>query len=145
MSNPSKAKGTSAETKVVNWLRANGFPEAYRTSLSGAKDQGDIRLSSSIPVIGEVKWRCSTPTAGQIDEWLQQTITETANAEVATGFLIYNRPGSADVDKWTVLWPKRHRFVSLHRPDIATSTRMSGADLIQILHDIYGLEEREAA
>ncbi len=39
MSNPSKAKGTAAETAVVRYARAHGFPHADRLTLSGRYDR----------------------------------------------------------------------------------------------------------
>ncbi len=40
----SKQKGTAAETAVVKYLKANGFPKAERRALQGNLDKGDISL-----------------------------------------------------------------------------------------------------
>ena len=37
-----RAKGTAAETAVVNYLKANGFPDADRSPLRGVLDKGDV-------------------------------------------------------------------------------------------------------
>jgi len=44
MSNPHKAKGTKWEVDVVNYLRAQGHPDALRVVPEGLQDQGDIRV-----------------------------------------------------------------------------------------------------
>jgi hypothetical protein len=42
MANPSKAKGTAWESKIVAALQRAGWPYAERRTLSGAQDKGDI-------------------------------------------------------------------------------------------------------
>ena len=42
MTNRPKAIGTAAETAVVRYLAAHGFPAAERRALHGATDLGDI-------------------------------------------------------------------------------------------------------
>ncbi len=49
----SKQKGTAAETAVVKYLKANGFPKAERRALQGSLDKGDI--SGIDDVVLEVK------------------------------------------------------------------------------------------
>ncbi len=87
MANPSKAKGTRAETKVVNFLKAGGL-EAKRQPLSGNKDIGDIicrmpGYDKLKPFILEVKTGKQTenPSRSQLIEWWNQADVEASNAK----------------------------------------------------------------
>lgn len=95
--NPSKAKGTHAETAVVKWLRANGFPNAERLALHGRKDIGDIRPTPGF--ICEVK-NYATVTDGLIRQWLMDTYREMDNAHADVALLIIKRPRKATGDWW---------------------------------------------
>lgn len=81
MSNPSKKKGTAAETKVVKFLREHGI-DAKRVALNGSKDVGDIHFEAkgSIRML-EVKAGVQTkaPSRSQIKEWIRQTDVEREN------------------------------------------------------------------
>ena len=99
MSNPSKQKGTSAETAVVKYLIANGFPEAERRTLSGAYDKGDI--SGIFDVVLEVK-NHKTMTLGQ---WMEELKVEVENANAETGAVIHKRKGTTDVSEWYASMP----------------------------------------
>lgn len=48
MNNSPKAIGTAAETAVVRYLAAHGFPAAERRALHGATDLGDITGTPSL-------------------------------------------------------------------------------------------------
>ena len=48
MTNRPKAIGTAAETAVVRYLAAHGFPNAERRALHGATDLGDITGTPSL-------------------------------------------------------------------------------------------------
>lgn len=101
MSNPSKQRGTRAETALVKWARANGFAGADRQPLRGSRDQGDAHLGPG--VIVEVKsHRLPTgyPTRGQLDTWMNQTRDEALNADADLGILVVKRPGTQDVGRW---------------------------------------------
>jgi hypothetical protein len=64
----SKAKGTAAETAVVRFLQANGYPHAERRALAGNQDRGDI---AGIPgLVIEVKVAQRMELAGWVDEAL---------------------------------------------------------------------------
>lgn len=85
MANPSKAKGTRAETKVVRYLEAHGFT-ARRQALAGSDDQGDIEAyapGSNSKLIIEVKAgkQTAAPNRSQIVEWCRQTKVEATNAK----------------------------------------------------------------
>lgn len=93
MVNPSKNKGTRAETAVVRYAQTNGFPLAERLALHGSKDIGDIRLAPGL--ILEVKAGKAAQTASlhQIQKWLQETSTEARNAAADRCALIVQAQG----------------------------------------------------
>lgn len=101
--NKSKAKGTTAETRVVKYLASFGI-EAKRKALTGSEDQGDIDAKTNIgDVILEVKAgkQTSNPNRSQLKEWMLQTARESRNAH-HPGFLVvvrYNR-ALKDADVW---------------------------------------------
>lgn len=85
MSNPSKQKGTRAESKVVQFLVAHGIA-ARRKALTGAKDCGDVDVEApglDCPVVFEVKTgkQTTNPTRFQIEGWLDQAREEGANSK----------------------------------------------------------------
>lgn len=112
MSNPSKAKGTQAETALVNYARTHGFAQAQRLTLTGNQDRGDVILCPGL--ICEVKAH-KVWSDLDIDQWLMETETERVNMNQwwnsnasATdvdfrAFLVIRRPGKADPAKWWVI------------------------------------------
>ena len=95
MSNPSKQKGTRAETKVVRYLESCGFV-ARRQALAGSNDPGDIEAyapDSMDKIIIEVKAgkQTTAPSRTQIEEWCRQTMVETENSGAKHGVLIILR------------------------------------------------------
>lgn len=104
MSNPSKAKGTRAETQVVRFLRERGLP-ASRRPLHGSKDEGDIIVHCPFgePVVLEVKAGKQTqnPNRKQLAEWLDQAWVERSNSGMQCILVVvrYNRR-LKDADCW---------------------------------------------
>ena len=99
MSNPSKQRGTAAETAVVNYLHANGFPHVERRALAGVNDRGDI---SGIPgVVLEVKNCKRIELAG----WADELDAEMRNAGAYLGAVIAKRKGTTDVGRWYAILP----------------------------------------
>lgn len=103
MANPSKKKGTAAETRVVNYLKSFGI-QAERRALSGSEDQGDIKvIAKGLEFVFEVKAGKQTinPTRKQMDEWIRQTMVEGRNAR-CDSMLIVARYGKnpKDYDVW---------------------------------------------
>ena len=92
MANRSKARGTSAESAVVRWAQANGFPWAERLVLAGAKDHGDISLVPGRACIVEVKSHASAatgqPGAAQLATWMAETAAECRHAGADVGLLV---------------------------------------------------------
>lgn len=86
MANRSKAKGTRAETAVVNYLNEHGI-KAERRALSGSEDKGDIKLvlPNGTKGIAEVKTGQQTfnPNRTQLKFWKDQTMVEKMNASMA--------------------------------------------------------------
>lgn len=84
MANPSKVKGTRAETKVVRYLEEHGFV-ARRQALAGSNDPGDIEVyapDSTDKIIIEVKAGAQTraPSRTQIKKWCEQATVEAENS-----------------------------------------------------------------
>lgn len=104
MGNPSKQKGTRAETKVVRYLQGHGI-SASRRPLHGNQDQGDIIVQRPYnkPLILEVKAgkQTANPSRSQLEEWLGQAWVERRNADMNCVLVIvrYNRR-LKDADCW---------------------------------------------
>jgi len=92
MSNPSKAKGTAAETAFVAYLRRRGWLHAERRALSGSQDKGDV---AGLPgVVLEVK-NCRTV---QLGAWLKEAAVEQRNADAVLGVVV-NKPHGVGLDR----------------------------------------------
>jgi hypothetical protein len=96
-----KAKGTAAETMLVRYLQANGFPYVERRALGGSQDRGDI---AGVPgCVLEVK----SGARLALPEWLRETEQERLNAGVPTGILVVKLRGmgEARVGDWPAILP----------------------------------------
>jgi hypothetical protein len=101
MSNPSKRKGTAAESAVVAWLRDCGCEHVERRALAGSSDKGDI---AGLPgVVVEVKAEKGHNLAG----WVDELEVEIRNAHASTGVVIAKRRGTTNVDSWYAIMPAR--------------------------------------
>jgi Holliday junction resolvase len=91
MSNPSKRKGTRAETKVARYLTSHGL-RAERRALSGSNDQGDLRVyaKDGTEVTIEVKSGEQTnhPTRTKMEIWKDQTLAEATNSGCPSALVI---------------------------------------------------------
>ena len=96
----SRAKGTFAETAVVKFLRAHGFPGAERRALAGSNDLGDIFTGPGLV------WEVKNVRTYAIPAWLQETAVEKLNAGADYGVLVI-KPNGVGVDHvgqwWAVL------------------------------------------
>lgn len=106
MSNPSKKKGTAAESRVVTYLVAAGLA-ARRVALKGNHDEGDIHVDHPRRPIGamfEVKAGKQTQRISrkQMEEWLAETRKEAA-ACGREGFLVVAKYGRSveDYEVWS--------------------------------------------
>lgn len=83
MANPSKKKGTEAETKVSRYFNDNGL-RTERKALAGSEDEGDLRtyLPDGEEVTVEVKTGKQTQnySRSQLNEWKRQTLQEGRNS-----------------------------------------------------------------
>jgi Holliday junction resolvase len=106
--NKAKVKGTAAESAVVGYLHANGFPFAERRALAGAGDKGDI---AGIPgVVIEVK-NCAEQ---KLAAWLDETEVEKRTAAATIGVAWFKRRGKSDPGQWFVLMTGQ-QFVEMIR------------------------------
>ena len=148
MANPSKDKGTRAETAVARYLQAHGWPHAERRAPNGSTDRGDITGCPGL--VFEVKYRDHEPRDGEITAWMAETETERANAGADIGVLIARRPSYPVASWWAiarigdlmalrnpstpremrVIWPVRMLLA-----DMVTVLRMSGyGDPLEVPH-----------
>jgi len=100
MANPSKQKGTKAETAVVRYLEFHGY-RAKRNALHGNADEGDIMADiGGLDVCIEVKNRKRIELA----KWMGEMVAERNNARADEGFLVIKPDGVGleKVDKWWV-------------------------------------------
>lgn len=94
MANPSKAKGTRAETKVKNYFIEHGF-RCERKALAGSNDEGDLclYLKNGVEVTVEVKTGKQTSNYSRtaLQDWKDQTITESENSDCPQSILVVVR------------------------------------------------------
>lgn len=107
MANPSKQKGTAAETAAVRWFRAHGFPHTDRQPLRGNRDSGDLTLTVGLVV--EVKAHAlagkgQAPPA-LLATWMRQCEAERAAAGADYCPLVVKRSGTTDVARWWAYLP----------------------------------------
>ncbi len=93
MGNPSKAKGTRAESKVVKFLNGYGI-KAKRKALAGSKDEGDVLLDE-LNITLEIKAgkQTANPSRSQLETWLEQAEVEAVNSGTVCFLCVvrYNR------------------------------------------------------
>lgn len=103
MSNPAKAKGTSFETLVVNFLKSVGFPRVYRPALTGGGDVGDINGVGKVDSQGifrHVIFQCKNHKKYALSSWMKDTNEQgdrkreaSVHAQGAVPILVVKRPG----------------------------------------------------
>lgn len=93
MSNPSKKKGTAAETRVVKYLKEKGL-DAERLALHGSKDEGDVRFYNQwldeFRLEIKAGKQTENPNRKLFEEWVGQTMIEQMNSGIKT-FLVIAR------------------------------------------------------
>jgi hypothetical protein len=112
MANPSKAKGTAAETAVIRYARANGFPLADRLTLSGRYDRGDVLLCPGAVLEVKAGKAATGASYGQVLAWLDETERERVNAHADVAALVVQRAGygTGRVEAWTFWWTEHFPF-----------------------------------
>lgn len=90
-----KAKGTAAETAVVNYLK-QVFPHVERRTLNGKHDRGDVNLFpfTTIEVKDQVRMQLST--------WLDEATVEGANANSWLNVVFHKRARKGSPKDWYV-------------------------------------------
>lgn len=152
MSRP-KDIGTAAESAVVRFLAAHGWPSAERRALTGALDCGDITGTPGL--CWEVKGGRAAEQAsdGLISDWLEETERERLNASADLGILVTKRPGygPARAASWwahldMATWMDLCRGRTPLTPDLFTEpTHMRLSGLVPVLHAAgYGTPPVEA-
>jgi hypothetical protein len=96
VTNRSKQKGTAAETAVVTYLNANGYPQAERRALAGALDKGDIAGVPGVAI--EVK-NCAK---AELSKWVEEANLEARNVGDAAGVVWHKRRGKGSPGDWFV-------------------------------------------
>jgi hypothetical protein len=91
----SKAKGTRAESAIVEYLRRRGWLQAERRALAGRGDKGDV---TGVPCVIECKNTNRLDLAGAVDE----ANAEAANACADIGVAWIKRRGKGDPADWYV-------------------------------------------
>ena len=94
-----RRKGSAFECAVVNWLRANGYPQAARTLAGATDDRGDI--SGVRNTVLELKCAARLDLAG----WLTEARTEAENAGLPRFAVVAKRRGVADVAESYAVMP----------------------------------------
>ena len=85
-----KQKGTLWESKVVSWLREQGFPTVERKALTGAHDQGDL---TGIPgLMVEAK----NVRAISLSQWSREMAAQVDNSGAELGLLCVKKVGTTD-------------------------------------------------
>lgn len=101
MANPSKQKGTAAETALLRWLQAE-CRLAWRNPPAGNKDVGDITVRDEHEsVVVEVK--AVADLARAINEGIAELDAEMANAGTSHGVLVVKRRGKGDPGDWLAI------------------------------------------
>lgn len=96
--NRNQARGTAWETAIVRYLVESGWPHAERRSRAGAHDRGDI--AGVVGVCIEAKNEARVTLA----QYIQETLTEQANARAAVGAAWVKRRGKTSAgDGYVIL------------------------------------------
>jgi hypothetical protein len=98
VSNPKKAKGTAAETAVVNYLKKT-WDTVERRALAGSADKGDISGIANVCI--EVKDHKKMVLSG----WVKELEEEMKNAQALTGAVIHKKRGTLNVGEWYATMP----------------------------------------
>lgn len=107
MVNKSGRIGTAAESGVVKYLVANGFPFAERRRLKGGRDEGDLITVPGLCVEVKGGERARNASVRQIAEWMIETEVERGHARADVGMLVVQRRGVAPARAglWRAVFP----------------------------------------
>jgi hypothetical protein len=96
VANKSKAKGTSFEVLVRDYLIDKGFIHAHRPALSGGKDTGDVNGIARKETLRKVAIQCKNQKAFQLSQWLNDTVEQASRLGGAVPALVVKRPGKGE-------------------------------------------------
>ena len=108
MTNRSKAKGTSGESAIVEYLRGQGFTACERRALNGASDKGDVAGIHDTVIEAKKANRI------ELAEWVKELEVEMRNANARFGAVWAWRRGKSSPAEWYVVMPG-HVFADLLR------------------------------
>lgn len=91
MGNRNKAKGTSYETLIKEYLWSKGFKKARRAALEGAEDKGDIHGVESPS--RAVCIQCKNDRSFNFSGWLNDTVEQAERLSGALPVLVVKRQG----------------------------------------------------
>jgi hypothetical protein len=94
--NKAKAKGTSFEVLVRDYLIGKGFIHAHRPALSGGNDTGDINGIARKATLRKVAVQCKNQKAFQLSQWLNDTVEQAERLGGAVPALVVKRPGKGE-------------------------------------------------
>ena len=92
MVNKSKARGTSFETAVVNYLIDHGFPYTRRLALAGGADKGDLSLGDR-PAGGPITLECKDHAKIDLAGFIGELEDECNNNGHEYGIVVIKRRG----------------------------------------------------
>jgi ATP:corrinoid adenosyltransferase len=93
-----RAKGTSFETFVVNYLK-QFYPLAERRTLHGSQDKGDIAGTDP-----RIVWECKNQKVLNFSTWLHEAQWEKDNAKAELGIVVAKRRSYGNpADQYAVL------------------------------------------
>jgi hypothetical protein len=110
MNRPKKI-GTAAESAVVKWLLAAGWPEAERLALRGSADHGDIRVAKGIHLEVKAGRAADAASLAQCHGWMDEAAAEGANAGVSCYLVVKRRGcGGGRAGLWRVFMEVEGRY-----------------------------------
>jgi hypothetical protein len=94
--NKAKAKGTSFEVLVRDYLISKGFIHAHRPALSGGNDTGDINGIARRSTLRKVAVQCKNQRQFQLSQWLNDTVEQATRLGNAVPALVVKRQGKGE-------------------------------------------------
>jgi hypothetical protein len=96
MGNRAKAKGTSFEVLVRDYLIRKGFIHAHRPALSGGNDTGDVNGLARKSDMRRVAVQCKNQKTFQLSQWLNDTVEQAKRLGDAVPVLVVKRAGKGE-------------------------------------------------
>lgn len=96
MGNRHKAKGTTFETLIKNYLVSKEFKDARRAVLEGAEDKGDIHGIRHEETLRNVCIQCKNDKSFNFSGWLNDTVEQAGRLNDAVPVLVVKRKGKGD-------------------------------------------------